>query len=82
MPNLHSYAPGSIREFLDVLAVLPVTISKPRCSHSVHAVIPLALRDPLRSAALDLGLSFSIGKTFRGGAKVQIVVKHPDLDRR
>lgn len=74
--SLHAYAPESIREFLDVLAVMPVTIDKARASHTVSASVPLALVGPLRDTARDLGLSFETGRA-RGAKGVQIVVKAP-----
>lgn len=74
--SLHAYAPESIREFLDVLKVLPVTIDKARSSHTVSASVPLALLAPLRDTARDFGLTFETGRA-RGSKGIQIVVKAP-----
>lgn len=72
--SLHKYAPESIQEFLAVLKVLPVTVSKARSSHTVHVTIPMTLIEPLRDTANDFGLQFSIGRFYRSN-KCQIVVK-------
>jgi hypothetical protein len=79
--SLHQYAPENIQEFLDILKVLPVKVAKARSSHSVHVTIPLALMIPLKKAAYDLGLDYSVGRFYRRGAgdKCQIVVKLLDI---